>query len=464
MSEWLRQTLETSMSSGSAMVYLLVFAGGIVAGFTPCIYPVLPLTVGYVGGAARGRKGHAFLLSLSLVLGMALVYAVIGTIFAAVGIQFGAIWANGWAVFAIAWFFILMSLFLMDVFPFPLPRFLQNLRARTGARQGILGAFIVGGISGLVVGPCTGPILAVVLVAVATTLQHAEGAAFILQALNGGLKLFLFGLGQGTLILLCGTFAGFLALLPKSGKWMVTVKKGFALLILIGASLILVFVGQATDFPELTRLLAGAEGAASAGATPSDAQSAQAPQPPTTANAPGKEPFEMACALPPKPGFEALIAPLLNPEQAEGPMAPDFTLTADNGQNVTLSRFRGKSGIVLVFFATWCPSCIEEVPQIKQFASRGAGENVEVFGINVQQSKRIVDRFIRAHEVNYRILLDTEARVARAYGATGMPTVIGIDAAGVIRHFGHSLPPDTKTFIATLTAPMIAGKSAEKKE
>ena len=73
MSEWLRQTLETSMSSGSAMVYLLVFAGGIVAGITPFIYPVLPLTVGYVGGAARGRKGHAFLLSLSLVLGMALV-------------------------------------------------------------------------------------------------------------------------------------------------------------------------------------------------------------------------------------------------------------------------------------------------------------------------------------------------------------------------------------------------------
>jgi len=442
MSEWLRQILESSISSGSALVYLLVFAGGVVAGFTPCIYPVLPLTVGYIGGAARGRKGHAFLLSLSLVSGMALVYAVIGTIFAAAGIQFGAIWANGWAVFAIAWFFILMSLFLMDVFPFPVPKFLQNLRARTGARSGLAGAFIVGGVSGLVVGPCTGPILAVVLVAVATTLQRAEGAAFILQALNGGLKLFLFGLGQGALILLCGTFAGFLALLPKSGKWMVAVKKGFALLILIGASLILVFVGQATDFPELTGFLAGAEGAASAGTTTSDAQSAEAQQPTTTANAPGEEPFQMTCALPSDPGFEAVTAPAPKPAQAEGPTAPDFTLTDYNGQSVTLSRFRGKSGIVLVFFATWCPSCIEEVPQVKRFAALASGARVKVFGINVQQSKRIVERFIREHQVNYPILLDTEAQVARAYGATGLPTVIGIDADGVIRHFGHSLPPD----------------------
>ena len=95
--------------------------------------------------------------------------------------------------------------------------------------------------------------------AVAATLQQAEGAAFVYQALTGGLKLFLFGLGQGALILLTGTFAGLLTRLPKSGKWMVTVKKAFAMLVLAGASLLLVYVGQATGFPDLTRLLARAE-------------------------------------------------------------------------------------------------------------------------------------------------------------------------------------------------------------
>jgi len=232
------------------MVYLFAFTGGVA---------VLPLTVGYIGSAAGGSKSRGFLLSLALVFGMAVVYAVVGTIFAGIGVQFGAIWANGWIVFAIAWFFILMSLFLLDVFPFPVPKFLQNLRAKSPNRQGLLGAFLVGSVSGLVIGPCTGPILAIIVVAVATTLQQAEGMGVIWQALGGGMKLFFFGLGQGALILLCGTFAGLLAHLPKSGRWMAGLKKGFAVLIMAGASLLLVYVGQATSFPDLTRLLASTE-------------------------------------------------------------------------------------------------------------------------------------------------------------------------------------------------------------
>ena len=259
MIEWLTQMLRDAVVSGSPLLYVLVFAGGVAASFTPCTYPVLPLTVGYIGNTAGGSKSRGFVLSLALVAGMALVYAVVGTVFAALGMQFGAIWANGWAVFAIAWFFILMSLFLMDVFTFPVPKFLQRLQGKGGGRRGVLGAFVVGGVSGLVVGPCTGPILAIVVVAVSTTLKQAEGLAFVGQALSGGLKLFLFGLGQGALILLCGTFAGLLSRLPKSGRWMVTLKKGFAMLVMAGASLLLVYAGQATDFPDLTQFLADAE-------------------------------------------------------------------------------------------------------------------------------------------------------------------------------------------------------------
>ena len=259
MIESLQALLDNAVRSGSILVYVLAFAGGVAASFTPCTYPVLPLTVGYIGNMSDGSKRRGFILSLALVFGMAFVYAVVGTIFAAIGTQFGAIWANGWAVFTIAWFFILMSLFLMDVFPFPAPAFLQNLQGRAGARKGLIGAFVVGGVSGLVIGPCTGPILAIVVVAVSTTLQEAQGLAVIWQALTGGLKLFLFGLGQGTLILLCGTFAALLSRMPKSGKWMVVFKKGFAMLVLAGASLMLVYVGQATSFPDLTRLLASVE-------------------------------------------------------------------------------------------------------------------------------------------------------------------------------------------------------------
>jgi thiol:disulfide interchange protein DsbD len=262
------EQMESALQSGDLIVYLFCFLSGLMASFTPCTYPVLPLTVGYIGNAAAGRRGKAFTLSAILVLGMALVYAVLGLILVSIGSQFGAIWGNGYAVFAIAWFFILMALMLLDVLPFPTPRFLMNLQSQAGKhREGYAGAFLVGGVSGLVVGPCTGPILMVVIAAVTTTINQATGIGYLWSILDGGLKLFLFGLGQGALILLCGVFAGLLSRLPKSGQWMVTIKKAFALLILIGSSLLLVYTGQGTNFPDLTGLLAGVKAEAAAPAT-----------------------------------------------------------------------------------------------------------------------------------------------------------------------------------------------------
>jgi cytochrome c-type biogenesis protein len=257
MNDWVVDLMKNA-SAGGILLYPLLFAGGVLASFTPCTYPVLPLTVGYIGQAASRERGRGIALSLALVAGMASVYAVMGVIFAAAGLRLGEIWSNGWAVFAIAWFFLLMSLYLLDVFTFPVPRFLQDLSARVdGRRRGLPGAFLVGAVSGLVVGPCTGPILAIALVSVSTTLGQAHGAAAVTAALSGGLKLFVFGLGQGALILLAGSFAGFLARLPKSGRWMAAIKKAFALAVMAGASLLFVYVGQGTRFPDLTSMLAG---------------------------------------------------------------------------------------------------------------------------------------------------------------------------------------------------------------
>lgn len=417
MIEQIRYLLEEAFRQDSFGLYFLMFGGGLLATLTPCTYPVLPLTVGYIGNQAGANRLRAFFLSLSLVTGMAAVYAVLGSIVAAVGGTFGSIMGNGWVVYAIALFYLMMGLALLDVFPFPVPGFVSRLQTKSSNRQGVMGAFVIGGISGLIVGPCTGPILAVALGAIALTLKNVHGLDYTLQVLKGGVLLFLFGFGQGALILLAGIFTGFISKLPRAGAWMEAVKKGFALLVIIASSLLFVFVGQNTDFPSLTRVLATAEPSAAPAPKPDASPAVQS-------------------------GKVANVS--ANP-------APDFTLASLGKGNVTLSRLKGKKGVVLVFFATWCVSCVQEVPEVKRFAEIAKKENVVVFGIDYKQSVEIVERFQKSARIDYGILLDTEGTVTLdKFGIRGLPHVVGINAKGDIIYRGTALPDDKAAFINNL--------------
>lgn len=418
MIEQIQHLLEEAFRQDTVGLYFLMFSGGLFASVTPCTYPVLPLTVGYIGHQAGANRLRAFLLSLSLVTGLAAVYAILGGIVAAVGGTIGSIMGNGLVLYAIAVYYLIMGLFLLDVFHFPTPRFFSRLHAKSANRKGLLGAFVIGGVSGLIVGPCTGPILAVALGAIALTLKNVHGIDYALQVVKGGVLLFLFGFGQGALILLAGIFTGFLSRLPKAGVWMEAVKKGFALLIIFTASLLFVFVGQHTDFPSLTRLLASASSPA-----------AQAPKPDTSAESP----------------------PQAIEKRSEN-LAPDFTLASlDGSHQVTLSRFKGKKGIVLVFFATWCVGCVKEVPEIKQFAEMAQKENITVLGINYKQPAELVERFKESNQIDYGILLDAEGTVTTGkYGITGIPHHVGINAKGEIIYRGTALPDNKDEFIKNL--------------
>lgn len=417
MIEQIRYLLEEAFRQDSFGLYFLMFGGGLLATLTPCTYPVLPLTVGYIGNQAGANRLRAFFLSLSLVTGMAAVYAVLGSIVAAVGGTFGSIMGNGWVVYAIALFYLMMGLALLDVFPFPVPGFVSRLQTKSSNRQGVMGAFVIGGVSGLIVGPCTGPILAVALGAIALTLKNVHGLDYTLQVLKGGVLLFLFGFGQGALILLAGIFTGFISKLPRAGAWMEAVKKGFALLVIIASSLLFVFVGQNTDFPSLTRVLATAEPSAAPAPKPDASPAVQS-------------------------GKVANVS--ANP-------APDFTLASLGKGNVTLSRLKGKKGVVLVFFATWCVSCVQEVPEVKRFAEIAKKENVVVFGIDYKQSVEIVERFQKSARIDYGILLDTEGTVTLdKFGIRGLPHVVGINAKGDIIYRGTALPDDKAAFINNL--------------
>jgi len=475
MIEQLQLLLKEAFGQNSIGLYFLMFGGGLFASVTPCTYPVLPLTIGYIGNQAGANRWSAFILSLSLVTGLAAVYAILGGIVAAVGGAFGAIMGSGLVLYAIAMFYLIMGLFLLDVFHLPTPGFFSRLHAKSANSKGILGAFVIGGVSGLIVGPCTGPILAVALGAIALTLQNVHGVDYALQILKGGILLFLFGFGQGALIILAGTFTGFIMRLPKAGTWLEVVKKGFALSIIIASSLLFVFVGQNTDFPRLTRFLASSEPSTAStqkpdastelkhGATTTPSANLAADRTLSTQKPDASTELKHGATTTPLVNLAAdrtlsTQKPDASTELKHGAtttpsanLAADFTLPSLGSNPVTLSDYRGKKGVVLVFFATWCVNCMKELPEIKQFAEMAQKKNVIVFGIDYKQPEELVKRFKETEQIDYGILLDTEGDVTTdVFGIRGIPHIIGINTKGEVVYRGTALPDNKDKFIKIL--------------
>jgi len=194
--------------------YVAAYLAGVLVSFTPCIYPVIPITAAVIGGQRDISGARGFVLSLFFVLGLALTYTALGVFAALTGKLFGTIQTSPLTLGALGGLFILMGLAMLDVFQLSLERYAP--RGLTGGkRKGIFGSFMIGVTSGFILGPCTAPVLAVILGVVA-----ARQSVFF-----GGSLLFVFSLGVGSLLVLVGTFAGILASLPKSGAWMTGVKK-----------------------------------------------------------------------------------------------------------------------------------------------------------------------------------------------------------------------------------------------
>ena len=212
--EGLLDNLSVYLQGSFILAFLTVYLGGVLISFTPCVYPVVPITIAYIGAHGSGSRLKGFVLSLAYVLGMALTYTILGGIAALSGRLFGQIQTNPWTYFIIANICILMGLSLFDVFVLPLrtPTFLTNTQPAEKIK-GIPGSFFVGVASGLIIGPCTTPVLTVLLSYIATKQNIVLGMSL----------LFVFAFGMGTLLIILGTFAGLLVSIPRSGIWMVRV-------------------------------------------------------------------------------------------------------------------------------------------------------------------------------------------------------------------------------------------------
>lgn len=214
MVEHLVGQFEHHLGHSFLLAYAAAYLAGVVVSFTPCIYPVIPITAAVIGAQGGVSAGRGLILSMSFVVGLAVTYTAIGMFAALTGKLFGTIQASPWTQGALGILFLLMGLAMLGVFHLSLERFMPGPGAATG-RKGIAGSFAIGLTSGFLLGPCTAPVLAVILGVVA-----ARQSVFF-----GGSLLFVFSFGVGTLLILVGTFTGILAGLPRSGAWMTGVKK-----------------------------------------------------------------------------------------------------------------------------------------------------------------------------------------------------------------------------------------------
>jgi thiol:disulfide interchange protein DsbD len=213
----LASTLE---SSGIILSLLIIFLGGLALNLTPCVYPLIPITIGYFGGQAEGRTSRLFLLGILYVLGMALTYSVIGVITALSGAVFGALLQNTFVIIGIAFVFIALALSQFGVYEFQLPN--SWVEKAGGAKGGTFGAFFMGLTMGIVAAPCIGPFVLGLVTYVA-----AKG-----EPLYGFLMFFVLALGLGLPYLLLALFSGKIKNLPRAGSWMEGVKHIFGFLLL----------------------------------------------------------------------------------------------------------------------------------------------------------------------------------------------------------------------------------------
>lgn len=226
----LADRVEGALSRGSILAFLLVFVGGIAMSFTPCVLPVIPITVSFIGGWSKGRL-HGFILTLIFVLGLALTYSIMGAVAAQTGALIGSLMQSTGVLLFVAAILLVMGISLLGAFDIALPSSLQT-RMQGGAsrRGGFIGALLLGGVMGLVAAPCVGPVLIVLLAWVAKA-----GNVFM-----GFWLLFTFATGIGMLFLVLGTTAAVL-----QGPWMKTVKLVFGvILILVGFNYLKPVIGD----------------------------------------------------------------------------------------------------------------------------------------------------------------------------------------------------------------------------
>ena len=213
------QDLSERFRHGSLLLQLvLVFVAGLALNLTPCVYPLIPITIGFFSAQSARSRAHTWLLALIYVLGMSVTYSALGVLAALTGRLFGAALQSPWLVGLVVAVLLTLAASMFGAWELRVPTWATRM---SGGRTGAGGALVMGLVVGVVAAPCIGPFVLGLLTYVGQ--RH--------DVLLGFLLFFVLALGLGAPFLLLAVFVRALEHLPNSGAWMLGVRQLFGVLL-----------------------------------------------------------------------------------------------------------------------------------------------------------------------------------------------------------------------------------------
>jgi thioredoxin:protein disulfide reductase len=223
-----------ALSQGPLYAVLAAFASGLLVSFTPCVYPMVAVTVSVFGARSVKSRWEGLALSAAFVAGIVIMFVPLGVVAGITGGVFGSVLSSSWVIIGLSVLFLALAASMFGAFDLDLPSGLKNRLATSGG-SGFWGALVLGMICGPIAAPCTGPFLTGILAWITKTQSAGLGAGLMAS----------FAIGLGVPFFLVGAFA---VQLPKSGRWMLHVKSVMGLVLVVVA---LYFLANA--FPILAR-------------------------------------------------------------------------------------------------------------------------------------------------------------------------------------------------------------------
>ncbi len=203
---------------------LLALFAGLLTSLSPCVYPLIPITLSVMGARQYDSHFQGFIVSLAYVLGMSLIYTILGAMFASVGILLGSLMQHPAMLLIVSIIFLVLALIMLGAGNVVVPASIMSRISKVGG-QGKKGAFLMGLVAGVLAAPCTGPIIAFILMLIA----KGKDVSF------GSMLMLMFSIGMGIPFLLLGTFSSAIVRIPKSGPWMDFIKRIFGTAMLAAA-------------------------------------------------------------------------------------------------------------------------------------------------------------------------------------------------------------------------------------